>query len=113
MALSLWRCGCNCNGTLLITASRLLSIDGAAASIGGQHESNDCSPCCSASCYPLKLETDSGWLSGMSAISSIVSSTVGGGGRIWQYNILLWWWYSCGLFYVINKGYNVMEVLFN
>ena len=70
-------------------------MDGAAATNGGERGSSDGSPRCGASCHPSKLKTNSGWLYGVSVISSIASSTVGGD----------------SLLSVINKLCNVKGVL--
>ena len=40
----------------------LLSVDGAAATDGGEHGSSDGSPCSVASCHPSKLKADPGRL---------------------------------------------------
>ena len=49
---------------------------------GGKCGINCSSLYCGSSCYPSKLKADSEQLYGVSATSSMVSSTVGGGGRI-------------------------------
>ena len=87
-ALPFRYCGWNCRGTSLITSSRLLSVDWAAAADKGECGSNSGSPQHGPTCHPLKVKADSGWLYGVSATSSMASSTVGDGGRIWQCNIL-------------------------
>ena len=81
-ALSLCSCGCNCSGTLWITASELLSEDGAVVACGGEGDSNDSSPHCGVYCHSSKLKVDSGQLSYVRATSSIVFSTVGGGSTL-------------------------------
>ena len=63
-------------------------MDGAASTYAGECGSNDGSPRCGVSCHPSKLNADSGGLEGVSATSFMASSTVGGGGRIWQRDIL-------------------------
>ena len=57
-ALSLRRCGWNCNGMLWITSSVLLSMYCASAPVGEEHESTCGSPHCCSSCYPFKLKTN-------------------------------------------------------
>ena len=71
-----------------MTTSGLLLVDGAAATDEGEYESSDGSPPCGASCYPSKLTVDSGQLEFITTIVFMVSSMVGGGGRICRCDIL-------------------------
>ena len=50
----------NHNGTPLITASGLLSVDGAEVACGKEHKSSHGSLHCGAFCHRLKLKADSG-----------------------------------------------------
>ena len=56
-------------------------MDSAAVTCGEECDSNCISAHRGSSCYSSKLKADSEQLQGVSAISSIVSSTVGGGSR--------------------------------
>ena len=78
----------NCSSTLWQSASGLVSVDGAAATDSSDRGSREGSLCAGPCCYSSKWKAQSGRLQDISALSFMLSSTVGGGGGICRCDIL-------------------------